>query len=113
MKYRYNAIEKEKNTLENELIQKRNQLELHMIEEDNLKSHIDRLESDIKNLRISENDLKNKLNKKEEEYIKKISYLEEEIKKERLRYKEEKNILQEQLNETSKLNTMNFTQNED
>lgn len=113
MKYRYTAIEKEKNVLENELIQKRNQIELSMVEQDNLTTHIDRLESEIKNLRISENEVKNKLQKKEEELLRKITHLEEDLKKERARYRDERESLQEQLNETSKLHTMNFTQHED
>lgn len=41
--------------------------------EDNLKIHISKLESEVKNLRISESELKSKLFKKEEEFSKKIS----------------------------------------
>lgn len=52
-----------------------------MNEEDNLKAHINKLESEIKNLRISENEVKTKLFKKEEDFNKKIAMLEMERKK--------------------------------
>lgn len=47
--------------MDNELTKKRNDVEIMMNEEDNLKLHIGKMESEVKNLRISENDLKTKL----------------------------------------------------
>lgn len=94
--------------MEQELAKKRTEAEILMNEEDNLKVHINKLEAEVKNLRISENDLKTKLYKKEEEFNKKLSQLELEKKKDTERYRDEVDTMRDQLNETSKMHTINF-----
>jgi hypothetical protein len=75
-------MDQEKLVIDNELIKKRNELDIALCEEDNIKQHNYQLESEIKNLRISEKELKNALSKKEEIYMKKIALIEDVKRKE-------------------------------
>lgn len=68
--------------MENELTKKRNEAEIMMNVEDNLKLHISKLEAEVKNLRISDNEVKTKLHRREEEYNKRLSHLENDRKRE-------------------------------
>mmetsp|Transcript_43971 Transcript_43971/g.96072 ORF Transcript_43971/g.96072 Transcript_43971/m.96072 type:complete len:325 (+) Transcript_43971:201-1175(+) len=113
IKYKYNQFEKDRTSIENELTKKRSEVEILMNEEDNLKTHINKLESEVKNLRISEGDLKTKIYKREEEFAKKLSTIENDKKRETERYREEVDTMRDQLNETSRLNTINFTNQDD
>lgn len=61
VKLKYSQFEKDRYTLENELVKKRAEIDQLITQEDNLKNHTNKLESECKNLRISENELKTKL----------------------------------------------------
>jgi len=61
VKLKQAQFEKDRHTLENELVKKRAEVDQLMMQEDNLKNHTNKLESECKNLRISENELKTKL----------------------------------------------------
>jgi len=61
VKLKQAQFEKDRYTLENELVKKRAEVDQLMTQEDNLKNHVHKLESECKNLRIGENELKTKL----------------------------------------------------
>jgi len=90
---------------ESELVRRRNEVEILSTEEDTLKLHISRLESEVKNLRLSEQELKHKLSKREEDCQKKLCELEQERRRDTDRLKSEVDTVRDQLNETSKPHT--------
>jgi len=99
--------------MESELVRRRNEVEILSNEEDTLKMHISRLESEVKNLRLSEHELKHKLSKREEEYQKKLSDFDHERRKDTERLKSELDSVRDQHNETSKMHTLHFSSQED
>lgn len=99
--------------MENELVKKRAEVDQLMMQEDNLKNHSNKLESECKNLRISENELKTKLYQKEEEFQRKITAIELERKRENERLKTDLDTMRDQFDQTSRLNTQHVNINED
>lgn len=105
VKLKQSQFEKDRHTLENELVKKRAEVDQLMTQEDNLKNHANKLESECKNLRISENELKTKLYQKEEEFQRKLTTIEIERKRESERLKTDLDSMRDQFDQTSRMNT--------
>lgn len=66
---------------------------------------MNKLESECKNLRISENELKTKLYQKEEEFQRKLTSIELERKRENERLKSDLDTMRDQFDQSSRMNT--------
>jgi chromosome segregation ATPase len=113
VKLKQAQFEKDRYTLENELVKKRAEVDQLLMQEDNLKNHSNKLESECKNLRISENELKTKLYQKEEEFQRRITSIELERKKENDRLKTDLDTMRDQFDQSSRMNTQHFNINDD